>query len=437
MGNPAMSEINIDGTLIDYSQLSDPENHYAQQLMARYYKGLVQPYCTCLADNQCRGINIRKRSFYFPARNSKTSGNHAVWCRLYINPALTRYQKDNQPTIIERDDKLDVKIKTSLTITTNPKPQATKIYGTEATATKTTARAGITLLGFLHLCWQTANLNDWKPAKRRKCGINTVASGIHQIAGKITVGKHPLSEKLVIPHWYFPENNEDEPRDQQYWDKVRKISMAQSQQNLEAKTSKPGKAAIVIGLVQRLINTKGNSGNAGVSMQLLDKLLWMPAELAKKTEHSFGQLLRETGKPDRHIMAICTVFRKGDYYTIGDIALMRTNKQFIPVDSGYELQVADKLIAENRVFTKPLKLGDEPYLPDFVLNDCREKWVLEIFGMNDSEYLVRKAEKLAYYRKMRISCLQWSPISNPVMAAFPVKQQVLTGWCLWHTINQI
>ncbi|WP_031431519.1 DUF1173 family protein [Methylomicrobium agile] len=417
-----MSEINIDGTLIDYAQLSDPENHYAQQLMARYYKGLVHPFCTCLADDQCREINIRKRSCYFPARNAKTSGNHAPWCKLYINPALTQYQRDNQPAIIEKDDKLDVKIKAILTISAKPKPKTSKIYGTEATASKTTSRTGITLLGFLHLCWQTANLNDWRPAKQPKCGLNTVASSIHKIAGKITVGRHPLAEKLIIPHWIFPENDTTETRDQHYWNEIRKISMAESQKNLEEKTANSGKAAIVIGLVQRLIKTKGSSGNVGVSIQLLDSLLWMPAELAKKTEHSFGQWLSEIGKPARHIIVICTVFRKGDYYTIGDIALMRTSKQFIPVDSSYELLVADKLVAENRAFTKPLKLDEEPYLPDFVLNDCRQKWVLEVFGLNDAEYLRRKAEKLAYYRKRQIFCWHWSPISNSVMAEFPDQQ---------------
>ena len=416
-----MSEINIGGTLIEFAQLADSENHYAQQLMARYHKGLVHPYCTCLDDKQCREIVIRKRSYYFPARKSNTSGNHAPWCALYLNPALTKYSKDSQPAIIEKGDRLDVKIKTNLTIITDPKPKVSKIYGSEATTNKTKTRASITLLGFLHLCWQKAYLNNWDPNRRSNRGINSVASSINKIANTISVSKQELSNKLVIPHWIFLEDG-NQNRDKAYWDKTREKSIAENQQILYDKTSSSGKAAIVIGIVNRLVFSRMDNGNIGVSIQLLDKLLWMPAENAKKAEYSFGQLISEIGKPDRHIIAICTVFRTRDYYAIGEIALMRTNKQFIPVDSSYELQVADKLIDEHRAFTKPLKLGDDPYLPDFVLNDCRGKWVLEVFGVTgDEKYHTRKLEKIQYYLDKQILCWQWLPEADSRIPPLPSK----------------
>jgi len=55
----------------------------------------------------------------------------------------------------------------------------------------------------------------------------------------------------------------------------------------------------------------------------------MSAEIAKKAEYSFRQPLSEIGKPDRHIIAICTVFRSRDY-TIGEIALMRHQQAIYP-----------------------------------------------------------------------------------------------------------
>jgi predicted nuclease of restriction endonuclease-like RecB superfamily len=101
---------------------------------------------------------------------------------------------------------------------------------------------------------------------------------------------------------------------------------------------------------------------------------------------------------------------------------MRTNKQFIPVDSSFELQVAEKLIDEYRAFAKPLKLGDDPYLPDFVLNDCRGKWVLEVFGVTgDEKYHTRKLEKIQYYHDKHMRCWQWSPGSDSGIPPFPSK----------------
>jgi hypothetical protein len=65
--------------------------------------------------------------------------------------------------------------------------------------------------------------------------------------------------------------------------------------------------------------------------------------------------------------------------------LIRANLQFIPIDSSYALQVADKLIAERRTFSKSLKLEDElRYLSDFLLHDCGKPWVMGVFGkIND------------------------------------------------------
>ncbi|KAG1388854.1 hypothetical protein G6F59_015780 [Rhizopus arrhizus] len=43
-----------------------------------------------------------------------------------------------------------------------------------------------------------------------------------------------------------------------------------------------------------------------------------------------------------------------------DIALMQTTRDWIPVDSGFEGLVADKLVAEKRRFEKPLRgMGQE------------------------------------------------------------------------------
>ena len=146
--------------------------------------------------------------------------------------------------------------------------------------------------------------------------------------------------------------------------------------------------------------------------------------MARTAINSFGKLFSEIGKPDRRILAITAVFRNKTSFVVSDIGLIRTNRQFIPVDSSYELQVADKLIAERRAFSKPLKLEDElRYLPDFLLHDCQVPWVMEVFGItNDDKYQAQKLEKLQYYRDHGIPCWQWEPAVDKVMQDFPVNE---------------
>lgn len=103
-------------------------------------------------------------------------------------------------------------------------------------------------------------------------------------------------------------------------------------------------------------------------------------------------------------------------------ALMPTTKEFIPVESSYELQVARALISEKRRFRKPLFDDDEDTVPDFQLLDVRddEPYVLEVFGMNTAAYLERAARKTTYYDRVYGSggWWRWWAARGP-MPAFP------------------
>lgn len=82
-----------------------------------------------------------------------------------------------------------------------------------------------------------------------------------------------------------------------------------------------------------------------------------------------------------------------------DVALMVTTAQWIPVDSGYEAAVVGSLVAEGRRFEKPMRFDAEEdrTFPDFWLKDSGDPLPMEVWGMNEPEYLARKAQKVAYY----------------------------------------
>ncbi|OAI20648.1 hypothetical protein A1507_22735 [Methylomonas koyamae] len=268
-------------------------------------------------------------------------------------------------------------------------------------------RASTRIVGLFHALIQKAQLNDWQPQQtERPFAASTRA--LEKAAQTVTLEKQqPVAERLVITLW---ERNLEH-------------SQAINLAALQTRTANPQQAAIVVGEIMACRNSAKVEGSLGLKLKLLNVPLWLPRPVARKAINSFGQLFGEIGKPDRRILAIAVVFRDKTSFVVSDIGLIRTNRQFIPVDSSYELQVADKLIAERREFSKSLKLDDElRYLPDFLLHDCQVPWVLEVFGItNDDKYQVHKLEKLQYYREHGIPCWQWAPVVDKVMPDFPVK----------------
>ena len=181
---------------------------------------------------------------------------------------------------------------------------------------------------------------------------------------------------------------------------------------------------MLIGRLVRWIPSSRQEGGAGLSLDLFPDLLWMGSELAKKVDSSLGYGRRasaEIAMPDRYIMVACLVFRKGNSWVAEDVALLRVSPEFIPADSGYELEVIRQLIEERRHFVKPLRMRpDEELLPDFQLLDTDPAYCLEVYGIDrDEKYLQRKAEKVRWYQRRQIPCWTWEPTTEKNMPPFP------------------
>lgn len=79
------------------------------------------------------------------------------------------------------------------------------------------------------------------------------------------------------------------------------------------------------------------------------------------------------------------------------VGIVITNAQGIPVESSYELQMADHLVRTGRHFSKPLFRKDGyPYLHDFVLHDMAEPFFIEVNGMSHEAYVLAKQKSIAF-----------------------------------------
>lgn len=100
-----------------------------------------------------------------------------------------------------------------------------------------------------------------------------------------------------------------------------------------------------------------------------------------------------------YAIAIVEPTRYGSNFDLVQIALMRVSPRAIPLDSGYEADVEDVLVAAERSFVKPIRYAEgDNTLPDFELLDVAHPPLpMEVFGLNSDEYAKRMQDKVAHY----------------------------------------
>ncbi|MGY0503972.1 hypothetical protein [Luteimonas sp. e5] len=92
--------------------------------------------------------------------------------------------------------------------------------------------------------------------------------------------------------------------------------------------------------------------------------------------------------------------RKGEI-RVGAIGLVATTDTWIPVESSYELDCADRLASAGYKFTKDIYQPTSiPFRPDFRLHlSDGEDFILEVDGLTSEEYLMRKITVHAWLKE--------------------------------------
>lgn len=107
-------------------------------------------------------------------------------------------------------------------------------------------------------------------------------------------------------------------------------------------------------------------------------------------------------------------------YRIRNCGFIVTSRDFIPVDSLYEVMMANMLVDQQRTFYKPLKVEDG-LLPDFVLMDTPTPTYIEVWGMCNDDYDLRRAEKVKAYAALNHQLIEWDAARNAPMPSLPPK----------------
>ncbi|MFJ3465710.1 DUF1173 family protein [Achromobacter spanius] len=355
--------------------------------------GKADVRCTCPGDGEKRlSIHSRANSDRFHlARFPETGAEHSEDCVYYgVDPNMSGLGSYRRGVVQELDDgAVKIMLKVGLQQRAAVAPQDSENSGPAETKVATprprSGQASMTLLGLLHFLWTQAAINTWAPGMEGKRNLGLVHHHLMRAAMGTYAGRVRLSQNLVIatPSGSGQQAGQNKAK------------------SLDAITQRR-RLVVVAPLAQHEEGMDGSSvlpiaGFHGIPHLMLDDGIWASIERRFMREIDAWR----AGNP---VMAVVQTdppksSAGNTRAQVVDVSLMQITRDWIPVDSGYEALIAEKLVAEKRRFEKPLRFdaGEDAVFPDFWLRDRPVPLPLEVWGLSTPDYQARKKEKAAHY----------------------------------------
>jgi hypothetical protein len=185
----------------------------------------------------------------------------------------------------------------------------------------------------------------------------------------------------------------------------------------EGRLSTSSKAKAVYGvLLGRLTEVAEGDYSYAYSLQGFGKRLYVEKTLHKSFQDSCKLAYAAVqNSPMLNVFVAAQVeLTERGYYMVRDCGFIVTSRHFIPVESMYEVEMADALMEAQRGFYKPLKVEDG-LLPDFVLTDAPAHIYVEVWGMDTDEYRLRRQEKIEHYAATNRPLIEWDAAAKASM----------------------
>lgn len=382
---------------------TEPEFARAWKSVLKRAHGKAEVICLCPGRGAKRLAvkYISDLDIFYLSRFPESGHEHDPLCRYYgAETNSTAHSTDRDAVERLSDGTLRIKLKVGLQERVSTKTEKQTESETSYEPDERTKKPATALLRLLHILWIRSGLNRWSPEDDSR-SIDLVAERLRKVAGRIMVGFVRLSEVLCLAS--------------------SRRSLSEGDRNSEIVRSciQQSRRLIVIAPLATYSEERENCesgclpiyGFQGIPFLRINQDLW------NRTRESFSRAVTAWRHRYRVVAVVQTETPTSEQWVnIIDVALVSVSKAWIPVDSVAEGRVEEKLRAEGRSFYKPLVYDDrDVILPDFVLTDTERNTPLEVFGMDEPDYEIRKQEKTRYYDRVygRGGWWYWDVVANP------------------------
>jgi hypothetical protein len=322
-----------------------------------------RPRCMCLVD----GVEMYVSRLagpdrgYIVKRMPDTGSHHAPDCPSYEPPAefsglgqVLGIAIIEDPATGETTLKLDFPLARMQGRSTMP-PAGGESDSVSSSGTK------LSLRGLLHYLWDQSELTRWHPGFAGKRTWATVRRHLLQAAEHKLARGDSLRARLYVPEPFSIDER----------DAINARRLAQWQHAVAA----PGKAQhlmLLIGEVKEIVPAR--YGFRAIVKHMPDQALAMDDQLYRRLGRRFEpELALWSASDDIHMVMVATFgVSSAGVPAINELCLMPVTRQWLPVEDGFEKQLMDRLVGENRAFLKGLhyNLGRDNGIASAVLTDC-------------------------------------------------------------------
>lgn len=260
----------------------------------------------------------------------------------------------------------------------------------------------LSLRSLLHYLWDQAELTRWHPGFTGKRTWATVRKHLLQAAENKVARGDSLRARLYIPEAFTVEQR----------DAINARRVAQWFQAI-AVPGKPQQLMLLIAEAKEIVPAR--YGFKAVVKHVPDQAFVLDEQTYRRLGRRFGPELELWGAAeDIHMVMIATFsVAASGIPTIVELSLMPVTRHWLPVESGFEKQLVEKLVGDGRSFVKGLRynLGTGSALACATLTDCE----------SPAPLLVIVPAGVEGHDRYRQVCEPWTPVWlwHPASEAMP------------------
>ena len=211
----------------------------------------------------------------------------------------------------------------------------------------------LSLRGLLHYLWDQAELTRWHPGFAGKRTWATVRRHLLQAAEHKLARGDALRARLYVPEPFSVDER----------DAINARRLAQWQHAVAA-PGKPQHLMLLIGEVKEIVPAR--YGFKAVVKHMPDQAFAIDEQLYRRLGRRFEPELALWGASDDIHMVMIATFgvSSAGVPAIHELCLMPVTRQWLPVEDGFEKQLLDRLVGENRSLREGPALQPRPGRPD-------------------------------------------------------------------------
>lgn len=319
-----------------------------------------RPRCLCL-DEGVEMYVARLGEGYIVKRMPDTGSHHAPDCPSYEPPAECSGLGQVLGSAISEDPATgETTLRLDFPLAKIPGRLIMPPAGGESDSVSSSGNR-LSLRGLLHYLWDQAELTRWHPGFAGKRTWATVRRHLLQAAEHMLARGDALRARLYVPEPFsIAEREAIDARRLAHWQRAVAV---------------PGKAQhlmLLIGEVKEIVPAR--YGFKAVVKHMPDQAFAIDEQLYRRLGRRFEPELALWGASDDIHMVMIATFGVGraGVPAIQEMCLIPVTRQWLPVADGFEKQLLDRLVGENRSFVKGLhyNLGRGDRIASAVLTDC-------------------------------------------------------------------